>query len=191
MQTPPSSPTSGKFKLFYYNVRNVSFAANFKLQTYIGLHWFSSILFITMKKLLTLPLCFYPKIYRLHHLHQHQVTTVCSISMFSVSVLEQILNCAQTYLGLHCFFFRHMKYNLQGFLPVELTRRQEENPMYFDSWLGEWSLIQIGKMCFRSNPEHFFNSWFCIVPEILCWQLLLRQGRKSHIIFFFWEIMMY
>ena len=53
--------------------------------------------------------------------------------MLSVSVLEQILNCAQTYLGLHCFFFRHIKYNLQGFLPVELTRRQEENPMYFDS----------------------------------------------------------
>ena len=32
MQTPPSSPTSGKFKLFYYNVLNVSFAANFKLR---------------------------------------------------------------------------------------------------------------------------------------------------------------
>ena len=68
------------------------------VQTYIGLHWFLSILFFTIKKLFTLPLCFYPKISTLHHLRWHQVSTICSMS-----VLEQILNLIQTYIRLQIF----------------------------------------------------------------------------------------
>ena len=74
------------------------------IQTCIELHWFLSILFFfTIKNLFTLLLCFYPHIYKLYHLHQHQVGKIFYVSIFSMSVLEQILNCVQTYIGLHWF----------------------------------------------------------------------------------------
>ena len=93
IRTPPSSLTSGKYSLFYFNFGNVKV-----------LHWFLLILFFTIKKLFTLPLCFYPKISALHHLHWHQARAICFISIFSMSVLEQILNLVQTYIRLHWFW---------------------------------------------------------------------------------------
>ena len=57
-----------------------------------------------VQKLFTLPLCFYSQISKLHHPHQHQVSTRCSISIFPISVLEQILNeCVQNYGRFHRF----------------------------------------------------------------------------------------
>ena len=46
--------------------------------------------FFAIKKLFTLPLCLQPQISKLCHLQQHQVSTMYSFSIYSMSVLEQI-----------------------------------------------------------------------------------------------------
>ena len=129
--------------------------------------------FSTIKKLFNLLLCFYPQVSQVHNLHQHQVGKICYVSMFSMSVLDQILNCIQTYIELHWFlsilFFSQLR--IYFFFELDIHGLREIFILgvawCFDSlfgificrWRSEWRWL-FPQFMFNSLLTSVYNSRF-------------------------------